>query len=507
MRKQLSKLLLLPLTIGLFTFSGCLPDFNFNQDELDEQWQPGFAIPILNTTLSLDDALDNFESGGFIDIGSDDLITLVYRGQTPSSTGAQMFNLPNIPIPIITNPQTTPIPLPNGVAFDNITLKDGNLIYGASSSNIQPVNVTLILEDLTTNGTPYQVQFTVPASDGVNPAVFKDTSNIAETNLSFSNNEFTTQYTAQFSNGLSAFVEIDIELNNLQYSYIDGYFGSRAINTSPFTSIIDLFTNWQQGNIEFVDPKLRLTLDNSYGLPIRLTVDSFSATTNFNGIQNIQSTELTNGVDLNVPSINQVGTSVKTEIVLDNSNSNIDGLISGVPYEFYYDFIGNVNPDNDQNLSNFITDSSKLDINIDLELPMHGNIGLFTIKDTFEFDFSDYQDVDRMKFKLTTDNGFPFEVNTQIYFLDSTNVLIDSLFTGSSVLMGAASVDGSGNVTANNVNVQERAFDIVAFSKLKDEGRRVVVIGSIETVNGGTTPVKILTSYEVIFQLGAIIGF
>ena len=86
MRKQFSKLLLLLLSIGLFTFSSCLPEFNFNEEELDNNWQPGFAIPILNTTLSLDDALDNFETGGFINIGADDLITVVYRGQTISLT-------------------------------------------------------------------------------------------------------------------------------------------------------------------------------------------------------------------------------------------------------------------------------------------------------------------------------------------------------------------------------------------------------------------------------------
>ena len=509
MRKQYSKLLLLLLTIGLFTFSSCLPDFNFNEDELDTQWQPGFAIPILNTTLSLDDALDNFESGGFISTGADDLITLVYRGQTITLTGGQMFNLPNIPIPILTNSQTTPIPSQNGVEFDNITLQNGDLVYGASSLNLQPVDVVLTLQDLTSpNGSAYQVQFTVPASDGMSPATFQDTADISETNLSFSDNEFTTQYSAQFSNGVNAvLVGVGIELNNLTYSYIDGYFGTRALNMAPFTSKIDLFENWQQGNIEFVDPKVRLTLNNSFGLPILFAVDTFSATTQFNGVQNLQSPTLANGVTLNSPSINQAGTSVETEILIDKTSSNIDDLISGIPYLFYYDFLSEVNPDNDPSISNFITDSSQLSVDIDIELPMHGNIGLFTIKDTFQFDFSEYQDVDRMKLRLTTDNGFPFEVTTQVYFLDTMNVLIDSLFTDSNVLLSAASVDASGNVTANSVNVQEREFDVAVFERLKDESRKVVVVGSIETFNGGTTPVKILTSYEAIFQLGAIIGF
>ena len=252
---------------------------------------------------------------------------------------------------------------------------------------------------------------------------------------------------------------------------------------------------------------MRLTLNNSYGIPLRFMIDSFSVTTHFNGVQNFQSNDLSNGVDLNYPTLSQAGSFESTEILLDNTNSNIAAITSGVPYEFHYDFIAGVNPDNDQTLDNFITDSSRLTVDVDMEFPMYGNIGLFTLQDTFEFDFSEYQDVDRMKLKLTTDNGFPFEVNTQVYFLDSTNVLIDSFFVNSSTLLGAASVDGSGNVTANNVNVQERDFDIDTFSRLKDEARRVVVFGSIETVNGGTTPVKILTSYEATFQLGAIIGF
>lgn len=507
MRKQFSKLLLL-LTIGLFTFSSCLPEFDFNTDELDDAWQPGFAIPILNTTLSLSDALDNFETGGFISVGSDDLITIVYRGQTLSLLGGDMFNLPNIPIPIIISPQTIPVPLPNGVEFDNITLEDGQLVYGASSLNLEPVTIILTLQDITTNGTAFQVQFTVPASNGVTPATFQDTTSIAETNLSFSNNEFTTSHSASLPNGTPAVLtSFGIELINLDYSYIDGYFGTRDLNTNPSTSVIDLFTNWEQGNIEFVDPKLRLTLNNSYGVPLRLFIDSLSVVTHFNGTQDFQSTNFTNGINLNYPTLSEIGSFSRTEIILDNTNSNIDALVNGVPYEFHYDFLAKVNPDNDPNVDNFITDSSRLTVDVDVELPMHGNIGLFTIKDTFQFDFSEYRDVDRMKLKLTTDNGFPFEVNTQVYFLDSMNVLLDSLFTGSTLLLGAASVDGSGNVTASNVNVSERAFTIEEFARLKDGAKQVVVVGSIETYNGGTTPVKILTSYEVTFQLGAIIGF
>jgi hypothetical protein len=507
MRKQFPKLLLLLLTIGVFTFSGCLPEFNFNTDELDDAWQPGYAIPILNTTLSLDDALDNFETGGFVSTAADGMITIVYRGQTFTGFGGQMFDLPDMPIPILTNPQTVPVPLPNWVELDNITLKDGYLVYGASSLNLQPVNVVLTLQDLTDNGTPLQLQFTVPASNGMSLSSFQDTISIDEMNLSFSNNEFTTQYTATLPNGTPAVLfGAGIELRNLEYSYIDGYFGTRALETNSQTSVIDLFKNWTQGNIEFVDPKVRMTFNNSYGIPMTFGIDSLSAVTHFNGVQQLQSTAL-NNVALNYPSLSQAGTSVQTEILLETSNSNIEALMSGVPYQFHYDFVANANPNNNTSLDNFITDSSQLTVDIDVELPMYGNIGLFSIKDTFNFDFSDYAEMDRMKLKLTTDNGFPFEVNTQVYFLDEANNLIDSLFTSSSLLLGAATVDGDGNVIANNVNVQERDFEMDAFTILKNEAKKVAIYGSIETVNGGTTPVKILSSYKVTFQLGAIVGF
>lgn len=498
-------MLLFLLAVGIFTLPSCLPEFNFNADDLDNKWQPGIAIPLLNTTLTLENVLDNFSNDGFFTVGSDNLITVVYRGKTLSLSGGELFSLPDLAFPMLTPTQNTPVPLPNGIEFDNITLKNGKLTYSASSIQTQPVNVTLTMTDLTDNGTPYQVQFQIPASNGMSATSFTDSVNIADYNLSFTNGEFTTAYNATFANGIvTTLVGMTIEMEDLEYTYMDGYFGNANLALNPSKSAIDLFTNWQQGNINFVEPKLRLIFNNSFGMPIRLSIDSLSATTNFNGVVPFQSANLTT---FDIAPAPMVGGIEKTEILLDNTNSNIAALLSGVPYEFYYDFGAQTNPANNPSVMNFLTDSSRVTVDVDVELPMYGSIGLFAIRDTLELDFNEYKDIDAMKLKLTTDNGFPFEVQTQIYFLDETNQVMDSLFTGSTTFLASASVDANGIVTSSTVNVQEQTLTANRFAALKERSKRSVLVGRLYTSNGGLDDVKILTSYQTTFQLGAVIVF
>lgn len=506
MRKHFSQLLLL-LALGLLTFSGCnLANFNFDAEDFNEEWQPGFAIPLLNTTLTLGDALGNFQTGGFISVGNDDLITVVYRGQTISLSGNNIIALPDLAVPLLAPTQSTPIPLSNNMELRTVSLKQGMFSYQATHLNTQDVDVVLTLEDVRQNGTAHSVLFTIPASDGVNPVTYTDSFDLTGFDVSFENGEFNTDYTAMDGNGNTLLLtSFNLAMENLRHSYLDGYFGIRNMNLAADNSTIDLFANWQQGNIEFVDPRLILSFENEYGMPIRLTVDSLSALTHFNGVQTFQSNDLSGGFDLAVPTV--PGEVAITSLTLDNTNSNIASLVSGVPYEFYYKFSALANPDGDPNINNFLTDSSNLNVNVDMELPMFGNIGLFAVRDTFEFNFNDYQDVERMKMRLTTENGFPFEVNTQVYFLDPNNTLIDSLFTDDTVLLNAADADSDGNVISKSQNLQEVDFPVDRFAFLKDNARRIVVVGTIETVNGGTQPVKVLTSYDVTFQLGAIIGF
>jgi hypothetical protein len=495
------------MLLGILILPSCLPDFNLDGEDLDD-WNPNFAIPLLNTNLTLQDALDNFDTGGLISTNSDNLITVVYRGSRFSIFGGSFFNLPDFQVPFLDTIQDNPVPLPSPTEFKNITLKGGTYTYGASSLETQALNVTVTIPDLTIAGLAFVRQFIIPASDGVTPVEFTDTVNLTDFNLSFEGGDFRTEYKAiGTSNGQSVVIPSSyFEMYDLEYSYIDGYFGNQTLNLPAGSNTIDLFKNWQQGNITFEDPKFTFNFRNSYGCPIRVNVDSMSVETNFNGTVNLQSNALDNGIDLNFPSLAQIGGISTTSLTLNATNSNINDLLSNIPFEFFYNLDAKVNPDANPAIQNFLTDSSKLEVDVDMELPMYASIGEFVLKDTFDFDFSEYEDLERITFRLLTDNGFPFDVGMQVYFLNDQNETLDSLFSTNSPVFAAASVDASGNVTSSVETITEESFDNLRFSNLTANGTKLVIIGSLQTVDGGTTPVKIYSDYNVSIKLGALGG-
>ena len=121
-------------------------------------------------------------------------------------------------------------------------------------------------------------------------------------------------------------------------------------------------------------------------------------------------------------------------------------------------------------------------------------------------DFSEYQDLERITFKLITDNGFPFDVGMQVYFLNDQNEMLDSLFTTNVPVLGAATIDGAGDVTSSVETTIEETFDNMRFSNLTANSKRIVLIGSLQTADGGTTPVKIYSDHNVSIKLGALGG-
>lgn len=499
--------LFLMLLGGILMLPSCLPEFNLEGDDLDD-WNPNFAIPLLNTNLTIQDALDNFETGGLITTNSDNLVTVVYRGSRFSIFGGDFFNLPDFQVPFLDTIQDNPVPLPSPTEFKNITLKAGTYTYGASSLETQALNVTVTIPDLTIGGLAFVRQFVIPASDGVTPVQFTDTVNLEYFNLSFEGGDFRTEYKAIRTNdGQSVTIPNSyFEMYGLEYSYIDGYFGNQVLDLPAGNNTIDLFKNWQQGNIVFEEPKFTFNFRNSYGCPIRINVDSLSVVTNFNGTVSLQSPDIDNGIDLNFPSLAQIGGVSTTSLTLNANNSNINDLLSNIPFKFFYDLEGKINPDANPAIQNFLTDSSKLEVDVDMELPLYAGIGEFVLKDTFDFDFSEYEDLERIAFRLLSNNGFPFDVGMQIYFLNEQNEMLDSLFSSNRPVFAAANVDGAGNVTSSVETLTEESFDNLRFSNLTANGKKLVIIGSLQTINGGTTPVKIYSDYNLSIKLGALGG-
>ncbi len=112
-------------------------------------------------------------------------------------------------------------------------------------------------------------------------------------------------------------------------------------------------------------------------------------------------------------------------------------------------------------------------------------------------DFS--EEIISIMFRLNTYNGFPNEALGQVYFLDASNNIVDSLFSTGPITLDPGTVNGE------TVNSTHNQTDIVfEQSKIDDltTVRNILIKGEISNVSLDTTLVYYYPNYTLGIQLG-----
>jgi len=175
------------------------------------------------------------------------------------------------------------------------------------------------------------------------------------------------------------------------------------------------------------------------------------------------------GIDFNYPTLDEVGQTKTTTYAFSKENSNIDTLLGSKPIAIDYDFDATTNPDNISTIRGFVTDESEYVVNVDVELPIFGRADRFLAVDSFDVNFSSYDNVESAEFKVVSENGIPLEIAMQMYFVDANDNVLDSLLMDDLTLIEAAPVDGDGLVTMPQEKTLLVPMDGVKKLKLKDE--------------------------------------
>jgi hypothetical protein len=114
------------------------------------------------------------------------------------------------------------------------------------------------------------------------------------------------------------------------------------------------------------------------------------------------------------------------------------------------------------------------------------------------------EEIKEVLVRLYSENEFPVDVKTQLYFEDSiTNTIIDSLFLNNRVISKAASVDSEGNPTGASSQITDVVMDADRVDKVIEANRVRIQAGLSTTVSGGIQPnVKIYSDDKIMLQLG-----
>ena len=461
-----------------------------------------FAIPLLSGTTTLRDLM-GMKANDYLLIGSDGLMSLHFKSDVVSRTSKELLVWFKT-VPILVKDTVTGIslksPSTQNLNVKVIDLKTGTMTLVAKSYATQNMKVKLWIPEMTKNGLPFTINFTILYS-GTTPSQGVFGESMGGYKIQPVNDSLHIHYTAMRADGTPDTVSIIGAMTNLDFSYIEGFWSKETLDFPHDTVQIDFFKNWTNGNIYFEQPSINVIAENSVGFPVRSKTNILRVFTVRNEILDVQSPFVTNGIDFAYPSLNEVGQSKNTFFSFNKNNSNITQVLGAGPIGVDFDIDAVANPDGVVPVRGFLADSSKFKIGLEVTLPFYGRAAGFAATDTFPINFDNYTKVEAAEFKVITDNSTPLTVSLQAYFIDANGTIIDSLFDAQKIILEGAPVSSTGDVGGTVTKTTFATLDAVRFANLKT-AKKIIVGSLFSTSNNGTASAKALATQQVAVRMG-----
>jgi hypothetical protein len=490
---------------------------------------PEYLYPLIDAELSLKDIIDPTKKKLYITEDANGFYTFVYYqdvyeayitdflkiddlafNQSVSLTGGEIASLPVNTTITHSFTQSNTLDAENGEQLKHLTIKSGSIPLNLSSTFRHDIQLVITFPYIKKNNVA--LTKTVALNyNGSSPVVSNNTIDLSGYSIDLSENNtkvntltYTAALTVTYKAGspINATQKLDVQtgLTGIQYQYADGYIGHYDINMPEDTLKIEIFDNAYAGNVYFTDPKVRAIIYNSIGAASSVKMNQLETYSNITGQTNITGSIINTNIPINYPAVSEIGQTKTTTIQLDKTNSNVQTVFNPAPDQVIYKMSGIINPGGVT--TNFVTDTSKIRIRGEAEIPLEGKITQFVLLDTIE-DISypdikvDGNDVTVLSaaFNLALVNGFPLNTNIQMYFLDDTGMIVDSLFS-TPHFIASGSIDGNGKVTTPTTVQIKEIFDEARYKRVSTSSK-AVIYAFFSSANNGTVPIKIYSSYKI----------
>jgi hypothetical protein len=519
--RRMSSLLAIVFAIPSIMLSSC--DYSYLdgiEDIKDYTYSPVFALPLVSSSISMNDIMDVGDLS-FIELDADKLITLVYKGQIFSVDAKNIFTLKDqyqeISFTGITPAGSGNTTLPPKefvflLSFESneiitwVSFLDGLFNVTAQADMLVQDGYSLnasfrILNSFKANGQPIggNVSLNQPASIGLagsrielgNEANFI----LVEYTLTISGNGTPTNapYTVNFMQSFT----------NLRYDLLQGYIDMIDFPIGNAVIPISIFKNTSMGSVEFVSPRIDITFNNSFGLPIDINILDFSGTTADNRTINITGAATANPWRVGYAATPAIAADT-SGVFVDKTNSNLFEITSQAPKDIYLNVRGLTNPDATISTKNWLKHNSNLNIDVEIRLPLHGQINYFNIQDTVKLAIDSIPDeLEWIELKMIVSNGFPISTTLKILMIDDAGSVIDTLFKKHPKLMEAAPVNPSTGIAGTPaITTIIEMIDGVTAENFK-KASNLIIDATLESYNHqNNTPVKILDNYRLGIDIG-----
>lgn len=527
-----SVLALLVLVMAFAT--SCKKEYlEFDKIKKDVTWNPELAVPLVNTTVNAGDVLDRFDDEDIVIIDPNTgLLALRYYGEIFSITAEELIQLQTqtASVPVALTPQqiadlqangsvtvsaTLPYTFqtPSGEQLATVLFKNGGLLYNLTNDLPNDATITVNINSLTQGGTSYSQTITANGN-----AVTNQTDSLANYLLDLTRggtttNAFDISFSITFQRNNSQVplptqtLNIETGIQNPRFRQLTGDIGQQSVTTGFDSVRIRIFENSTDGTIQWRDPIVRTFWFNSYGCELEINLNTFIART---PTGDIPITGFTNPIIVGADLLN-VGTQVLTIDSIPNGvdPSNIDVIASSNPSSFFYDIATGTNPGTGP-FNNWVIDTSRLRLDMEVELPFDGRAQDFTQQDTIQLDIfpldDDVEEIVSVTFRLNMNNGFPIDGYGQAYFADSNNVIVDSLLADPDEALIESGVLTGSRVTQATSKITDITMDRAKLERLEAANvSRIITKARASTTGGGNTDVQIYSDYILGLKLGMMV--
>jgi hypothetical protein len=503
----------------------CLEELEDTDKLADITFEPSVDFPLVNSNFTMQEFITEGKSKARI-VEQGGMMVLIYDDSLVTPPGDQFFILPDQQSPVlsITGPEFS-FPSPGATVtitktlnfsfnttgteqLDSVLIKAGQMLFEVTSTFPANINLTIDIAAIRTQGgSAVQQNFSFTGPGNQNPSVNLANAVIDLTDNGTTTNTITFSITAEITDTgqpLNNTHQLDCSfgMDNIQFRALFGEMGTLAFPMEADSINVDVFNSTFNGDVTLSSPSIRLTMRNSFGLPVGFDINSVQAIKLNSPVIALSGAAVSaplNPYLLDAPDYLQIGQTIDSEIEITSSNSNLAQLISSLPRYLAYQFDLSLNPP-PITAKNFVLDTSRLTIGVHVELPFHGSFSELSLSKRFDFDGIGIDDLGRSKIKLKTINETPLDMRVQAYFVDANEVVLDSLFIDRTIVKGAP-VDANGFTQSANEVEMEVPITQAKVDRI-DQATHVMLVATMITVNNGTVPVKISSTDKLQVILG-----
>lgn len=405
----------------------------------------------------------------------------------------------------------------NPMQLNFIETKEGYIDVEVYNTLPEEIHFNYTMPEAKKNSVPLSFSGTVPAASSSVDGYYHNIIDLSEYDINFTGTSYDTVNTLGYT--LSASIDssgnlIPLSLNDSIYlkskfsdikpNFAEGWFGNDTIFETGISEI-ETIAELENAQIDFNEAKLNVTIENGIGVFGAIKFNNVKARNTNTGNQatlNIPAQyspfeidKATNTGSSSIPAINSMA--------LNSSNSNTNEIINIIPNSIEYDieFYLNHNqtPPPLGTGTDFIYYGEEVKANIEIEIPLSLIASNLVLNDTVDLDINNINEIESGKFYLFAYNGFPLDADIQVYILDDSLHIVDSLFTENTIVY-AADI----NPTSNRVEETNKSKLFIPMDKTKFDlfiRTKKLKIKSTFKTQPQSEHVQIYSDYTIEFKL------